>query len=168
MPNSTQQNAFNGAQSTGAGVLRDALGNTIATGMQVPVGAGSGNVLASDANGNLTLQANPVLAAANTFAGANTFSSTATFTGTATFSQSLTVPEGANAYMGTIAVNGTTAVTVATTAITANSRIFMTINAPGGTPGSPYVFSQSAATNFVIKSQASDTSTVAWLIVNHT
>ena len=162
MPNSTQQNAYNGAQSTGAGVLRDALGNTIATGMQVPVGAGTGNVLASDANGNLTLQANPVLAAANTWAGANTFSSTATF------SQSLTVPEGANAYMGTIAVNGTTAVTVATTAISANSRIFMTINAPGGTPGSPYVFSQSAATNFVIKSQASDTSTVAWLIVNHT
>lgn len=168
MPNSSQQNAFNGAQSTGVGVLYDALGRTIATGINMPTGAASGYVLASDASGNLTPQASPVLAAANTWAGTNTFSTAATFNGTATFAQSLTVPEGSNAYMGTIAVNGTTAVTVATTAISANSRIFMTINAPGGTPGSPYVFSQSAATNFVIKSQASDTSTVAWLIVNHT
>lgn len=156
MPNSSQQNAFNGAQSTGVGVLRDALGTVIATGMQVPAGAGSGNVLASDASGNLTLQANPVLAATNTFTAPNTFN------------QSITVPEGSNAYMGTVAVNGVTAVTVATTAISANSRIFMTINVPGGTPGSPYVFSQSAATNFVIKSQAADSSTVAWLIINHT
>jgi hypothetical protein len=115
------------------------------------------------------------LAAANTWSGANTFAGASTFTGPSTFSSgpvlnacALTVPEGTNTYMGTAAVNGTTAVTVATTAITANSRVFMTINAPGGTPGSPYVFSQSAATNFVIKSQASDTSTVAWLIVNHT
>ena len=37
MPNSSQQNAFNGAQSTGVGVLRDALGNTIATGMTLPL-----------------------------------------------------------------------------------------------------------------------------------
>jgi hypothetical protein len=156
VPNSTQQNAFNGAQSTGVGVIYDALGNPRVIGANMTAGIASGNVLASDANGNLTLQANPVLAAANTFTGVNTFS------------QSIQVPEGTNAYMGTVAVNGTAAITVATTAISANSRIFMTINAPGGTPGSPYVFSQSVATNFVIKSQASDTSTVAWLIINHT
>ena len=162
MPNSSQQNAFNGAQSTGLGVLYDALGRTIATGINMPTGAASGYVLASDANGNLTPQVSPLLAASSTYTGANTFS------GVNTFSQSIQVPEGSNAYMGTVAVNGTTAVTVATTAITANSRIFMTINVPGGTPGSPYVFSQSAATNFTIKSQAADSSTVAWLIINHT
>ena len=156
MPNSTQQNAFNGAQSTGSGVLYDALGNTIATGINMPTGAASGYVLASDSSGNLTPQPSPVLAANNTF------------TGVSTFNNSIQVPEGSNAYMGTVAVNGTTAVTVATTAVSANSRIFMTINAPGGTPGLPYVFSQSVATNFTIKSQASDTSTVAWLIINHT
>ena len=156
MPNSAQQNAFNGAQSTGSGVLYDALGNTVATGINMPTGAASGYVLASDSSGNLTPQVNPVLAATNTFTGVNTFS------------KSIQVPEGTNAYMGTVAVNGVTAVTVATTAVTANSRIFMTINVPGGTPGSPYVFSTSVATNFQIKSQASDTSTVAWLIINHT
>ena len=179
-PTPGQISNYGGALQTGTGVIYDALGNPRVVGANMPTGAASGNVLASDANGYLTLQASPVLAANNTFTGTNTFSSTATFTGTsgfsaattfgaaATFSQSLTIPEGSNAYMGTVAVNGVTAVTVATTAITANSRIFMTINVPGGTPGSPYVFSTSAATNFVIKSQASDTSTVAWLIVTHT
>lgn len=115
------------------------------------------------------------LSAANTYTGAQTFSGTSTFSGASTFSTgpvlsgcALTIPEGSNAYMGTVAVNGTNPITVATTALTGNSRIFMTINAPGGTPGSPYVFSQSTSTNFVIKSQASDTSTVAWMIVNHT
>ena len=169
MPTSSQQNAYYGAQSTGVGVLYDALGNTIATGINMPTGAASGYVLASDANGNLTPQANPVIAATNTWAGSNTWTGYSQFNvGPVLFGCTLAVPEGTNAYMGTVAVNGTTAVTVATTAITGNSRIFMTINVPGGTPGSPYVFSQSAATNFTIKSQASDTSTVAWLIVNHT
>ena len=160
-PTPGQINNYGGAAQTGTGVIYDALGNPRVVGANMTTGIASGNVLASDASGNLTLQPSPVLAATNTFTGANTFS------GTATFSQSLTIPEGSNAYMGTAAVNGVTAVTVATTAITANSRIFMTINVPGGTPGAPYVFSQSAATNFVIKSQASDTSTVAWLIINH-
>jgi hypothetical protein len=54
--NSTQQNAFNGAQSTGVGVIYDALGNPRVIGAQMPVGAGSGKVVTSDASGNLTLQ----------------------------------------------------------------------------------------------------------------
>lgn len=157
MANSAQQNAYNGAQATGKGVLYDALGNTVATGISMPTGAASGYVLATDANGNITPQVSPLLAASNTW------------TGTNTFSQSIQVPEGSNAYMGTVAVNGTTAVTVATTAVTANSRIFLTTQVPGGTVATSYVFSTSVATNFQVKSTgASDTSTVAWLIVNHT
>jgi hypothetical protein len=54
--NSNQQNAYNAAQSTGKGVIFDALGNPVIVGAQMPTGAGSGKVVASDASGNLTLQ----------------------------------------------------------------------------------------------------------------
>jgi hypothetical protein len=157
VPNSTQQNAFNGAQSTGVGVIYDQLGNPRVTGAMMTAGVAAGNVLASDASGNLTLQANPVLAATNTFTGVNTFS------------QSVTIPEGSNAYMGTVAVAGTVAVTVATTAVSAKSRIFLTTQVPAGTVGSSYVSATSTATSFQVQStSAGDTSTVAWLIINHT
>ena len=159
-PTSSQLYTWNGALNSGK-IIQDAFGNPIAVGPNVPGGAAANNVLLSDANGYLT---NAPLPAAGVPATLNT----TTFASVATFNNSITVPEGSNAYMGTVAVNGTNPITVATTALSANSRIFMTINVPGGTPGSPYVFSQSAATNFVIKSQASDTSTVAWLIINHT
>jgi hypothetical protein len=116
------------------------------------------------------------LAAANTWSGANTFAGASTFTGPSTFSSgpvlnscALTVPEGANAYMGTVAVNGSTAVTVTTTAVAATSRIFLTTQVPAGTPGAPFVASTSVATNFTLQSSGTaDTSTVAWLIINHT
>jgi len=78
----------------------------------------------------------------------------------------LRVKEGSNAKMGTATLNGTTAVTVTTSAVTSTSRILLTINTPGGTPGSAYVFTRTAGTSFQIKSTgASDTSTVAWFIV---
>ena len=103
------------------------------------------------------------IAGANTWTGANTFASTARF------NNGLTIPEGSNAYMGTVAVNGTAPVTVATTAVSANSRIFLTTQVPGGTVASPYVSATSAATSFqVASSGTADTSTVAWLIINHT
>ena len=155
MPTSSQLNAYYAAQSTGVGVLYDALGDTIATGINMPTGAASGYVLASDAAGNLTPQVNPVLAATNTFTGVNTFNS------------SITVPEGSDAYMGTVAVTGTSAVTVSTTAVTANSRIFVTTQVPSGTVGTTYVAASSAATFFTLKSSnAGDASTVAWLIID--
>ena len=59
MPNSAQQNAYYAALTTGKGVLYDALGNVIAVGAQMPAGAASGNVLVSDASGNLTSQLLP-------------------------------------------------------------------------------------------------------------
>jgi hypothetical protein len=84
----------------------------------------------------------------------------------ATAGRGLMVAECSNAKMGVATLNGTTAVTVSTTAVTANSRILLTINTPGGTPASPYVFTRTAGTSFQIKSTgASDTSVVAWMIV---
>jgi hypothetical protein len=83
-----------------------------------------------------------------------------------TVGKGLRIAEGSNAKMGTATLNGTTAVVVSTTAVTASSRIFLTIQTPGGTPASPYVSAVSAGTSFSIKSTgASDTSVVAWMLV---
>lgn len=78
----------------------------------------------------------------------------------------LRVAEGTNAKMGTAVLNGNTPVTVATTAVTANSRVFLTIQQPGGTPGGiAYLTGRTAGASFSIAGAAGDTSTVAWLIV---
>lgn len=78
----------------------------------------------------------------------------------------LKVKEGTNATMGTGTLNGTTAVVVSTTKVTATSRIFLSIQAPGGTPsGTIYVSARTAGTSFSVKSAAADTSTFAWMIV---
>lgn len=81
----------------------------------------------------------------------------------------LSLNEASNGCMGTATLNGTTAVVVNTTAVGANSRVFVTINTPGGTVGSPYVFTRVNGTSFSLKStNASDTSTVAWFILQPT
>lgn len=76
------------------------------------------------------------------------------------------VPEGANKTMG-IATLSSGTITVNTTAVTATSRIFLTIN--GGTltnVGTPYVSARSAGNSFTITStNGSDASNVAWLII---
>jgi parallel beta-helix repeat protein len=75
------------------------------------------------------------------------------------------VAEGSNAKQGTATLNGTSSVVVSNTSVTASSRIFLTIQAPGGTVGSPYVYARSAGVSFTIRSTASgDTSTVAYEI----
>lgn len=90
-----------------------------------------------------------------------------TLSGVVNFNAAVKVKEGTNCRMGTATLNGTTEVTVTTTAVASTSRIQLTINAPGGTVGSPYVSSRSAGTSFGVKSTAvGDTSTVAWLIVD--
>ncbi|MGW1268194.1 hypothetical protein [Streptomyces sp. NPDC002491] len=82
-----------------------------------------------------------------------------------TVGKGLQVAEGTNAKSG-IATLVAGQVTVSTTAVTANSRIQATIQTPGGTVGSVYVNSRTAGTSFVLKStSASDTSVVAWFIV---
>lgn len=82
-----------------------------------------------------------------------------------TAGKGLQIAEGANARMGTaVLVAGT--VTVANTSVTANTRILLTSQVDGGTVGFLRVSTRTAATSFVItSSSATDTSTVAWLLV---
>jgi hypothetical protein len=74
--------------------------------------------------------------------------------------------EGTNGIMGTtVLVAGTK--TVSTTAAGANSRIFLTSQVDGGTPGFLRVTAIVNGTSFTItSSNGADTSTVAWQIVN--
>ena len=82
-----------------------------------------------------------------------------------TAGKGLQVAEGSNAKMGTATLSGGAA-TVSTTAVTANSRIFLTSQSDGGTPGFLRVSARTAATSFTITSSSgSDTSVVAWMIV---
>lgn len=77
----------------------------------------------------------------------------------------LSVKTGVNSKIGTVALVAGT-VTVANTSITANSRIFLTSQVDGGTPGSLRISAKTVGISFVITSSlASDTSTVAWHIV---
>lgn len=80
----------------------------------------------------------------------------------------LKIKEGSNARMGTAVLVGGT-VSVSNTSVTANTRIFLTAQAPGGTPGAVYVSARVASTSFAITSTSgTDTSTVAWLLVEPT
>ena len=75
------------------------------------------------------------------------------------------IKEGLNAKMGSATLVAGT-VTVSNTSVTANSKIFLTSNADGGTPGFLRVSARTASTSFTITSSSLlDTSTVAWLIV---
>lgn len=77
----------------------------------------------------------------------------------------LTLKEGTNARMGTATLVAGAA-TVSTTEVSATSRIQLTSNTDGGTPGFLRVSARTAGTSFTITSSSgTDTSTVAWLIV---
>lgn len=76
----------------------------------------------------------------------------------------LQVAEGTNAKQGTAVLVAGSAV-VANTSVTANSRIFLTSNADGGTPGFVRVSARTAGTSFTITSSSgTDTSTIAYEI----
>lgn len=83
---------------------------------------------------------------------------------TITAGQGLKIKEGSNAKQGTaVLVAGT--VVVSNTSVTANSRIFLTSNADGGTPGFVRVSARSAGASFTITSSSgTDTSTIAYEI----
>lgn len=77
----------------------------------------------------------------------------------------LRIKEGANARMGiSTLVAGT--VVVANTSIGANTRIFLTCQVPGGTPGFLRVSARAAGTSFtILSSSGTDTSQVGWLLL---
>lgn len=77
----------------------------------------------------------------------------------------LKIKEGSNAKLGVdVLVAGS--VTVSNTSVTANSRIFVTIDSPSGTVGSVYATNIIVGTSFDINSTSLlDTSTVAWMII---
>jgi len=79
----------------------------------------------------------------------------------------LRVKEGtADARMGVATLVGGTLV-VPTSAVAANSRIFLTCQVPGGTPGFLRVSARVAGTTFtILSSSGSDVSQVAWLLAD--
>jgi hypothetical protein len=78
--------------------------------------------------------------------------------------QGLAVKESANGKQGTATLVAGTA-TVANTSVTANSRIFLTSQADGGTPGFLRVTAKTAGVSFVVtSSNAADTSVIAYEI----
>lgn len=83
----------------------------------------------------------------------------------ATAGRGLMVAEGTNAKSGAIALIAGT-ITVANTSVTATSRIQVTSQADGGTPGFLRVNARTPGTSFTITSSSvTDTSTVAWFLV---
>lgn len=83
----------------------------------------------------------------------------------ATLGRGLQINEGANARMG-IATLVAGAAVVNNTTVTANTRIFLTPQATGGTVGAIRVSGRTPGTSFTIASnQAGDTSPVAWLMI---
>lgn len=72
---------------------------------------------------------------------------------------------GAAAKMGSSTLVAGT-VTVATTAVTASTRIFLSVQTAAGTAGLLAISARVAGTSFTITSSAgTDTSTVAWLLI---
>jgi hypothetical protein len=76
----------------------------------------------------------------------------------------LKVAEGANAKQGTFTLTGGTTQAVPNTSVTANSRIFLTAQVDGGTPGLIGVASRIPGTSFTVACVATDTSTYAYEI----
>ena len=90
--------------------------------------------------------------------------STTTFQGPVQSENGFCVAEGTGKMLGTATLVAGT-VTVANTNVTANARIFLTVQTPGGTQGHLSV-SRTAGTSFTITSTSNtDTSTVAYHIV---
>lgn len=82
-----------------------------------------------------------------------------------TAGKGLKIKEGSNAKMGIATLVGGTVV-VSTTAVTANSRIMLTHQNSSGTVGFVIVSARTAATSFtILSSSGTDTSNIAWMIV---
>lgn len=134
------------------------------------VNPGSGTVTGNETvTGNLTVGGNSILTGTVQVVTGPLFTADVQIFGILdlkTAGQQLRIKEGANAIMGAVALVAGSSV-VATTAVTATSRIFLTSQVDGGAPGFLRVSTRTAATSFTITSSSgTDTSTVAWLIIN--
>jgi hypothetical protein len=79
--------------------------------------------------------------------------------------RNISVVDGANKRMGLATLVGGT-VTVSNTSVTASTRIFTSRQTAGGTLGHLSIGTVVASTSFVINSSsATDTSVVAWLLI---
>lgn len=77
----------------------------------------------------------------------------------------LKLKESTNGRMGT-ATLATGTITVNNSSVTSNTRVFVTSQVDGGTPGWLRVSGRTAGASFTItSSSASDTSTVVWLLL---
>lgn len=84
----------------------------------------------------------------------------------ATAGAGLQIKEGSNAKMGVTAAMTAGSIVVSTNAVQATSRIFLTAQTTGGTPGALRVSARTVGTSFTITSTSgTDTSTVAWMLV---
>lgn len=82
-----------------------------------------------------------------------------------TLGKGIKIKEGADAKMG-IATLVAGAATVNTSVVTANSRIMLTVQTAGGTQGHLQISNRNVGVSFTISSTSvSETSTVAWLII---
>lgn len=80
----------------------------------------------------------------------------------------VTLREAANSRMGVATLVGGTVV-IANTSVTANTRIFVMCQTPGGAPGFLRVSARTPGTNFtILSSSGTDTSVVAFLLVEPT
>jgi hypothetical protein len=139
------------------------LGNTnLTTAGDVPY-ISSGGTLNQDDN-HYWDSTNHRLSLGNNHTPTYTFDVTAGDIALATLGKKFRVKEGANASMG-VATLAAGTVTVSTTAVTATSRILLTVQVAGGTQGFLAVGTVVAATSFVINSTSNtDTSQVLWLL----
>lgn len=172
--------------NAGVGGLGTATAGATGGAQSINAGAGGVGSATGGAGGTITISAGAGGASGTPGAGGNIIFRTATTTSLterfrvgldghstvtggdlkiATAGNGLDVKGGANCKVGTsVLVAGM--VTVSNTSVTASSRIFVTSQTDGGTPGFLRITAKTASTSFVItSSNAADTSTVAWFIV---
>jgi hypothetical protein len=146
-------------------------GQDPSTGFQVTskgvVSAPGGQSVEGDqaVGGNLTVDGYTALQAGQADGTWNLWSGTPNALNLGTAGGGVAVKEGTDARMGVATLVGGT-VTVANESVTADTRIFLTAQNTGGTPGALRVSARVAGTSFTITSSSgADTSTVAWLLV---
>lgn len=150
------------AGTGGVGSATGGIGGTV----NISAGAG-GNSTAPGAGGDIIFKTALTTSLAEHFRVGKDGNSTVTAGDLkiATAGNGLQIKSGANCRTGTVALVLGVA-TVANTTITANTSIFLTSQADGGGIGSLRITAKTVATSFVITSSSlTDTSTVAWLLV---